>query len=259
VCERADSQVFAKCLLELHSVPPSFPAILFAALAYGGEDETLLRDLIPSCDACICDSEARQSRVGSTRSGADRSVCPLHAALELLRPFDVDACTSLTNLLESTVSGSPLTVGDVLGDAPVQQPSTEQVREILERAFASPPEDDEAAADEEVVGKRVPIGTSGGDPVDLLMENSSSSTSIALHAATDAQAAKPDDVHANEPLTDDNKARCVIRVVSYKLLECRLPEIVALRRGFHTIKWSSLVAYSRPGSNPTTRTSVLSW
>merc|ERR1712070_1156795 len=45
-----------------------------------------------------------------------------------------------------------------------------------------------------------------------------------------------------QPLSNENKAACVIRVVAHKLIECRLPEIIALRRGFHTIKWGSLVA-----------------
>ena len=57
-----------------------------------------------------------------------------------------------------------------------------------------------------------------------------------------ADAVADEAADAAEPLTDANKARCVIRVVSHRLLECRLPEIIALRRGFHTIKWSSLVA-----------------
>jgi len=78
-------------------------------------------------------------------------------------------------------------------------------------------------------------------------------TVLAEDAETDAAAATAadevaavvatfDEAELLEPLTNANKSLVVTRVISSYLVEERLPEIVAMRRGFHTIKWRSHVA-----------------
>ena len=215
----ACGKVLAKCLMELIAIPSSFPPLLFAALAYGGEDESLIHDLIPSCEQGYCAQQQQQH--GDLQATASTTTCPVHSALAYLKPFDAQACDSLSNLIEHPIDPSlGLTVGDILGDAPVLQPTREQLAERLKKAVELDAVTDEEEKDD-------------NDASDDENDNDSAAEEAAVEAAAKL---------ADEPLTDANKARCVIRVVSYRLLESRLPEIVALRRGFHTIKWSGLVA-----------------
>lgn len=248
-------KILAKCLLELHAIPPSFPPFLFAAIAYGGADEDLVRDLIPTCDVCICAAEASEACAYPGRSppAASAEACPVHAALELLRPFDAAVCTSLQNLLDKPIdTSSGLKVADVLGDAPAQPPSPEMVGYQLELAFQKDLPIGEQSDDDDIDADRIDSdGSDGGEVMcgehgrgASVGDPAGANADATIAAAPSALAAPPGDASnfGEEPLTDANKARCVIRIVSFKLLESRLPEIVALRRGFHTIKWKSLVA-----------------
>ena len=66
-------KVLAKAFLELHAVPPRFPPALFSVLAYGGEEETLIRDLIPHGTTCTC-GEAGHASSGGGGGAASGSV-----------------------------------------------------------------------------------------------------------------------------------------------------------------------------------------
>ena len=271
-------KVLAKCLLELHACPPSFPPVLFATLAYGGDEDTLARDLIPSGEACTCVRACSMEDVmaaGGGGGGGEHTTCAVHRALELLAPFDPKTCQSLRVMLEEDIpADSTLTVGDVLGHAPYLRPTPEAVAEMLLR-IDNPDEGSDGSHSEEGVdgedgadgdksksgdgdkssdGRRSRTGagrargSGGGGAGEMPPGASSRSEEVArahckqcaTEASVSAAVAAPND--ADQLLTNANKAAAITRVVSYTLLECRLPEIIALRRGFHTIKWMSHTA-----------------
>jgi len=270
----AVGKVLAKCLMELHAVPNLFPPLLFAALAYGGSDEAMPREIL-------------QSHVrldGEEKMGDDEHLA--RQMIESLWQFDPEMGQSMINLLEHDQDGCGMCVGDVLNETPFHWPTPEAMSARLEAAFAMDAPDD--SSDEEVEKtkadddahevddegggkrrKRPSKATSSSKLGDELKGDGarwdsqgecvhaevaealaiSGGPSMAAEAAAAAAAAADERATAIdnesallEPLSNANKAVVVSRVIASHLIEERLPEIVALRRGFHTIRWRSHVA-----------------
>ena len=181
---RAIGRIMCKCLLELHAIPQVLPPIVFAVLAYGGDMSNLVRDIIPSqaeaqTQADECETEA------------------LMPALELLRPYDPAVYDSLSNLLRNPITADVnFTIGDLLGDISLEQPTMEELMASL------PDEDDEDDEDEEEgsAGPTAEISQPMPQPQDQEVD---SAAGVGLEAVGGPNAAAQ--ARLEEMITEQNK------------------------------------------------------